>query len=153
MVAAIVALAFGLGIVVGTHTSRRPVETLVTSSPMQSDPVSPMQSDPVNSPVPGRNPPPCVDIRNVTPLVGKNGCVSGLILRVYSARTGNTFLDFCSDYRTCPFTTIIFAADKGKFGDLETLQGRRVEIRGDIVTYQGHAEIVVHDPRQVQSAQ
>jgi DNA/RNA endonuclease YhcR with UshA esterase domain len=93
-----------------------------------------------------------VDIRNAGPLVGKGACVSGLVVRVYSARTGNTFLDFCQDYRTCPFTSVVFAADKNKFGDLELLQGRRVEIRGDVTNYQGRAEIIIHDPQQVRSA-
>src|SRR5579864_7207064 len=50
------------------------------------------------------NAPACVDIHNVGPLAGKNGCVAGLVLRVYSSRSGNTFLDFCQDYRACPFT-------------------------------------------------
>jgi hypothetical protein len=95
--------------------------------------------------------PPCVDIRNAALLVGKSGCVAGRILRVYSARTGNTFLDFCEDYRACPFTSVIFAADKSQFGNLESLQGKRVEIRGDIMSYQGRAEIILKDPRQVVS--
>jgi hypothetical protein len=93
-----------------------------------------------------------VDIRNAGALVGKSGCVAGLVLRVYSARTGNTFLDFCQDYRACPFSSVIFAADKDRFGDLATLQGKRVEIRGDVVNYQGRAEIIIHDPQQVRSA-
>jgi hypothetical protein len=98
------------------------------------------------------SPPPCVDIRNAGALVGKTGCVTGLVQRVYSARTGNTFLDFCQDYRTCPFTSVVFASDKNQFGNLEALQGKRVEIRGDILSYQGHAEIIIKDPRQVVSA-
>jgi DNA/RNA endonuclease YhcR with UshA esterase domain len=91
----------------------------------------------------------CTDIRNAGPLVGKNACVSGLVLRVYSAHSGNTFLDFCQDYRTCPFSSVIFAADVNKFNDLESWQGKRVEIRGDVVRYQDRAEIIVHDPQQV----
>jgi len=93
-----------------------------------------------------------VDIRNAGSLVGKNGCVAGIVLKVYSARTGNTFLDFCQDYRTCPFTSVIFAADKPSFGNLELMQGKRVEIRGDVVNYQGRAEIIVHAPQQIRSA-
>lgn len=107
----------------------------------------------VSASAPGTgSPPPCVDIRNAGPLVGKTGCVAGLVLRVYSSRGGNTFLDFCQDYRTCPFTSVIFAADKERFGDLGALQGKRVEIRGDVVNYQGHAEIIIHDPQQMRSA-
>jgi hypothetical protein len=84
--------------------------------------------------------------------VGKGGCVTGLVLRVYTARTGNTFLDFCQDYRACPFTSVVFAADKNKFGDLGLMQGKRVEIRGDVINYQGRAEIIIRDPQQVRSA-
>jgi DNA/RNA endonuclease YhcR with UshA esterase domain len=47
---------------------------------------------------------------------------------------------------------VIFASDKDKFGDLGSLQGKRVEIRGDVVTYQGRAEIIIRDSQQVRSA-
>jgi hypothetical protein len=144
VVAGLLLVAFGLGVGMGSRFSRRPAMSAVNSLPLQSAraPGAPVAS----------SPPPCEDIRNAGPLVGKSGCVAGLVLRVYSARTGNTFLDFCQDYRTCPFTSVIFASDKSKFGDLESLQGKRVEIRGDVVTYQGHAEIIIHDPQQVRSA-
>jgi hypothetical protein len=92
-------------------------------------------------------------MRDAASLEGKSGCVAGLVLRVYSARTGNTFLDFCRDYRTCPFTSVIFASDKNKFGDVGSLQGKRVEIRGDVVTYRGRPEIILRDPQQVREGQ
>ncbi|MGO8814571.1 MAG: hypothetical protein ACLQVG_07865 [Terriglobia bacterium] len=145
IVAGLLLLAFGLGIGVGSRFVQRshidPVT--VVSQPPASAPETPAEG----------SPPACVDIRNAGPLVGKNGCVTGLVLRAYTARTGNTFLDFCQDYRTCPFTSVIFSADKGKFGNLESLQGKRVEIRGNVVTYQGHAEIIIHDPHQVRGGE
>ncbi len=144
VVAGLLLVAFGLGVRMGSRFGRRPVmgaaDALPAASPLAPDAAA------------GGSPPPCVDIRNAGPREGKGGCVAGLILRVYSARTGNTFLDFCQDYRNCPFTSVIFAADKSKFGDLQSLQGKRVEIRGDIVSYQGRAEIVIRDPQQVRSA-
>ena len=137
-------VAFGLGLWMGSRFSRRSGGYEIVRVPPQSAsvPAAPATS----------SPPPCVDIRNAALQVGKSGCIAGLVLRVYSARTGNTFLDFCQDYRTCPFTSVIFAADKNKFGNLESLQGKRVEIRGDIMSYQGHAEIIIKDPRQIVSA-
>lgn len=141
-------LAFGLGVGVGSRFSRKPA-----TAPVDPLAPGPVQADlaPGNDPAPSA-PPPCVDIRNAGPLVGSNGCVSGLVLRVYSASTGNTFLDFCQDYHSCPFSSVIFSTDKNKFGNLASLQGKRVEIRGDVVAYQGRAEIVIHDPQQVRSA-
>jgi hypothetical protein len=137
--------AFGLGVAVGYRLRGR--------SPVSEVKLMPRQTGAAPGTPAVDSTPPCVDIRNAGPLAGKSACVAGLVLRVYAARTGNTFLDFCQDYRTCPFTSVIFAADKNKFGDLASLQGKRVEIRGDVVTYQGHPEIIIRDPRQVRSAQ
>jgi hypothetical protein len=137
-------VAFGLGLGVGTQFYRR-----ATSGEVRAFREQPGEAWP--SAV-ANTPPPCVDIRHAGSLVGKSGCVTAIVLRVYSARSGNTFLDFCEDYRTCPFSSVIFASDTSKFGNLGALQGRRVEIRGEIVAYQGRAEIVIRDPQQVRSA-
>ena len=144
VVTGLLLLAFGLGVGVGSRFGRRRGIHAVDPIPRQSAraPDAPGLS----------NPPPCVDFRNAGPLVGNRGCIAGLVLRVYSARTGNTFLDFCQDFRTCPFSSVIFASDKDRFGDLASLQGKRVEIRGDVISYQGHSEIIIRDPQQVRSA-
>jgi len=144
VVTGLLLLAFGLGVGLGSRFGRRRVMTPV--DPIRRQTAYPPGALGLNNPLP------CVDIRNAEPLVGSSGCVAGLVVRVYAARTGNTFLDFCQDYRTCPFTSVIFASDKDKFGDLASLQGKRVEIRGDVITYQGHPEIIIRDPQQVRSA-
>jgi hypothetical protein len=95
---------------------------------------------------------PCVDITAAGPLVGQPGCVTGRILRVYSSRNGNTFLDFCADYKSCPFTSVVFSEDRAKFGDLGALKGRKVELRGLVTEYQGRAEIVIRDQNQIRMA-
>jgi hypothetical protein len=74
------------------------------------------------------------------------------VLKVFSAKSGNTFLDFCSEYRSCSFTSLIFASDRPKFGNLESLGGRQIEIRGTIKLYRGQPEIVVSEPDQIQEA-
>ena len=91
----------------------------------------------------------CAPVADVASLLGKSGCVTGRVLRIYTSRAGNTFLDFCPNYRTCPFTSVIFDSDRSKFGDLGTLSGRLVEIRGAVVAYEGRAEIIIHDPQQI----
>ncbi len=97
--------------------------------------------------------PGCVDIKDAGAHTGEAGCVTGRLLRVFTSRGGNSFMDFCADYRNCPFTSVIFASDKTKFGDLGTLAGRQVEIQGTITAYQGHAEIIIHDPQQIRALQ
>jgi len=92
---------------------------------------------------------PCVAINEAGSSVGKPGCVKGRILKVYMSRAENTFLDFCQDYRSCPFTAVIFSDDRSKFGDLGSLRGRMVEIRGAVTSYRNRPEIVIHDPDQI----
>ncbi|MGH9325383.1 MAG: hypothetical protein ACRD2B_01640 [Terriglobia bacterium] len=93
---------------------------------------------------------PCINFRQAPSHAGERGCVSGYVLRAYTSKSGNTFLDFCPDYRTCPFSTVIFASDHQKFGNLESLEGREVDVHGFITAYQAHAEIIIHDPEQIQ---
>ncbi len=143
-VTGLVLVAFGLGVAVGERFGQRPIT-------IRDVPVPQFKTDASSEP-PASSSPSCADIRNASALEGKSGCVAGLVLRVYTASSGNSFLDFCQDYRTCPFTSVVFAADKSNFGDIESLQGKRVEIRGDVVAYQGRAEIIVHDPHQVRRA-
>ena len=92
---------------------------------------------------------PCVSIDEAGTLVGKSACITGRVLKVFASKAGNTFLDFCQDYRTCPFTSVVFSQDRAKFGELGQLQGRRVEIRGLVSFYQNRAEIIIRDPAQV----
>ncbi|MGH9352899.1 MAG: hypothetical protein ACRD2G_12180 [Terriglobia bacterium] len=96
---------------------------------------------------------PCIDFHQATSHAGENGCVTGYVLRAYTSKAGNTFLDFCQDYRSCAFTSVIFASDHNKFGNLEALEGRQVELHGFISTYHDQAEIIIHDPAQIQVAQ
>ncbi len=95
----------------------------------------------------------CVDFHDAAAHIGETSCVSGRVLRVFTSKSGNSFLDFCADYRDCPFSSVIFESDHSKFGNLGTLTGRQVEIHGTIVQYQGHAEIVIRDPDQIREAQ
>ena len=94
----------------------------------------------------------CIDISQAGAHTGENACVSARVLRVFASQSQNTFLDFCPDYRNCPFTSVIFASDRPKFGDLNALRGRQIEIRGTIVPYRGQAEIVIRDPNQIREA-
>jgi len=94
----------------------------------------------------------CVDFHDAGSHIGEEACVSGRVLRVFVSRASNTFLDFCADYRDCAFTSVIFSSDREKFGDLQTLRGRQVEIHGPVTLYNGRAEIVIHGPDQIRAA-
>jgi hypothetical protein len=91
----------------------------------------------------------CVDFHEAAQHTGETVCISGRVLRVYTSRSESAFLDFCPNYRDCPFSSVIFASDRTKFGDLNALNGREVEIQGRISVYNGRPEIVIRDPEQV----
>ncbi len=91
----------------------------------------------------------CVDFHDAQSHVGVSTCVSGRVVRAFTSRAGNAFLDFCPDYRHCAFKSVIFASDLPKFGDLEALVGRDVEIQGQITAYQGQTQIIIHDSVQI----
>lgn len=94
----------------------------------------------------------CLDFRSAGQHTGENTCVEGRVLRVFTSRSGNTFLDFCADYRNCPFTSVIFVSAHSEFGNLAALEGRNVEIRGEITSYKGRAEIIIRTPQQIRVA-
>lgn len=150
-VAGMLLVVFALGVLVGSRHGQRPLVN--PSTPPAGGSVAP-SGEGINAPAAptwgGTGS--CVDINDASSQMGKTGCVSGQVLRIFTSRGGNTFLDFCQDYRSCPFTSVIFAADKDKFGNLESLRGRKVEIRGDIKNYRNRAEIIIHDPHQITNA-
>jgi hypothetical protein len=132
LVPAIGLLVFCLGVLVGRRLGHSPS----TANPFASHSSSGEMAG-------------CVDFHDAAPHAGERGCVSGRVVRVFASRGGNTFLDFCEDYRECPFSSVIFSADKNKFGDLASLTGRQIEIRGPISVYQGRPEIIIRDPEQI----
>jgi len=135
-VAVIVLVVFCLGVLVGRRAGRAP--STPSSSASRSSSPGEMAG--------------CVDFHDAAPHAGETGCVSGRVVRVFASRGGNTFLDFCEDYRDCPFTSVIFSSDKNQFGDLASLAGRQIEIRGPITVFQGRPEIIIHDPEQIRLA-
>jgi hypothetical protein len=65
-------------------------------------------------------------------------------------RGGTTFLDFGKPYPDTPFTALIFAGDRAKFGTPEkTAQGKDFCVTGKIEMYQGKPQIVLKDPKQL----
>jgi DNA/RNA endonuclease YhcR with UshA esterase domain len=85
--------------------------------------------------------------------IGKYACVTGTVNYVYTSRKGTTFINFCSDYKTCPFGVVIFASNASKFSNPEQYTGKNVEITGFITAYQGRPEIVLKSPAQIRIAQ
>jgi len=91
----------------------------------------------------------CLSITEAAKHIGANKCVTGKVVRVKQGAKGTHFFDFCEDYRTCPFTVVVFASDLKQVGDVRNLEGRQIEIEGEIKSYDGRAEIILRRATQL----
>ena len=111
----------------------------------RKDGIRPLASPVESNAAPG----PCVPFAEAPPLVGNAACISGRVLKVFTSKSGNTYFDFCEDYKKCPFSTVIFSQDRSKFGDLGYLQGQVIEIRGLVSFYKERPQIIIREPDQL----
>jgi hypothetical protein len=91
----------------------------------------------------------CISFQDARQHIGATRCVTGKVLRVEEGDKGVTYLDFCEDYRVCPFTVVVFRSDLSHVGDVRRLSGKTIEIHGDLKEYDGRAEIILSRPRQL----
>lgn len=91
----------------------------------------------------------CVPYTNARQHLGETKCVTGKVLRIQTGSRGVHYLDFCENYRSCPFSVVIFASDLKQIGDIRELQGKVAEIHGKIKGYDGRAEIILKDISQL----
>ena len=79
----------------------------------------------------------CIPFTDARQHVGSTQCVRGTVLNVKEGSKGVTFLDFCEDFRTCPFVVVVFPGDLKQVGDVRQLKGRTIEIKGTVTSYDG----------------
>jgi DNA/RNA endonuclease YhcR with UshA esterase domain len=91
----------------------------------------------------------CLSKEDAGKHIGASKCVRGTVLHVKDGGRGATFLDFCDDYRSCPFTVVVFSRDLKRVGDVRYLQGKQIEIHGKIQEYDGRAEIILSRYQQL----
>lgn len=92
----------------------------------------------------------CIPFDQAPEYVGKTTCVTGKVVKVAQTQAGSFFLDFCEDYRKCPFTVMVFRSNLKDVGDVRQLAGKDIEIHGKIKEWRGRAEIILKDFRQLE---
>ncbi|HET8825796.1 MAG TPA: hypothetical protein VFM77_11750 [Terriglobales bacterium] len=90
----------------------------------------------------------CIPFDQAYKHIGETHCVTGKVVRVQASRKAH-YLDFCEDYRLCPFSVVIFSHDMKNVGDVRQLAGRVIEIRGEIKEYNDRAEIILDNRKQL----
>jgi len=91
----------------------------------------------------------CISMEKAGAHIGTSKCVSGRVVKVTRGERGTTYLNFCEDYRICPFQVVVFAKDLRHIGDVRQLAGKTIEINGDIKAYDGRPEIILRQIRQL----
>src|SRR6185437_9808634 len=94
----------------------------------------------------------CIPIQRAAQHIGDSMCVAGRVFRVSEGPSGTTFLNFCADYRTCPFTVVVFPRDLRHVGDVRQLAGKDIEIQARTKAYDGRPEIILREARQLPGA-
>ena len=90
-----------------------------------------------------------IPITDAAKHVGATKCVTGKVLQVKQGNRSVHFFYFCENYRTCPFTVVVFSGDLKQVGDVRRLEGRQIEIDGEIKSYDGRAEIILSRSSQL----
>jgi hypothetical protein len=91
----------------------------------------------------------CVPFTEAQKHIGATRCVTGKVLHVKLGNGGVHFFDFCEDFRTCPFTVVVFPSNLKQVGDIRRLEGRQIEIDGEVRGYDGRAEIILNRVSQL----
>jgi hypothetical protein len=81
--------------------------------------------------------------------VGETATVVGTVVAVFRSPGGNLYLNFGADYPRQTFTAVALAPLPGWTARLDTLAGKRVRIRGPIVSYRGRIEVELKDRDQI----
>jgi hypothetical protein len=81
--------------------------------------------------------------------VGETATVVGTVASVYRSQGGNIYVNFGADYPRQTFTAVALAPLPAWTAGLDSLAGRRVGVRGAIVSYRGRLEIVLREPGQL----
>jgi len=91
----------------------------------------------------------CLPIGEAARHVGENRCITGKVVRVKAGVRGTHFIDFCQDQLSCPFTVVVFRGDLKDVGDVRRLAGQVIEIHGPVKLYNGRAEIILRNVKQL----
>jgi len=91
----------------------------------------------------------CIPMAQAREHIGEDQCVTGKVFRVKHGGRGETWFDFCEDFRVCPFTVVVFPGHLKDIGDVRQLANRVIEIHGTLKEYDGRAEIVLSQLRQL----
>ena len=80
--------------------------------------------------------------------VGETITVEGIVSEVHVSQRA-TFIDLGGRYPNDEFTGVIFSSDAGAFPDVDSYEGKTLDIRGPVQLFRGRPEIILKTRDQV----
>ncbi len=90
----------------------------------------------------------CIPFEKAKEHVGEAVCVTGKIVNVGHSKS-TWYLDFCENYKDCPFVVVVFERDLKDASKLKQFEGQTIRIFGPIKMYKGRPEIVLWHEHQL----
>jgi nuclease S1 len=81
--------------------------------------------------------------------VSETATVVGTVAAVFRSKGGNVYVNFGADYPRQTFTAVALAPVGSWSRGLDSLVGKRIGVRGEIVSYRGRVEIVLKGNDQI----
>lgn len=81
--------------------------------------------------------------------IGQTLTVEGTVSNVHTTSSGMTFIDMGGRYPDNVFTAVIFSDDSDKFPDVDSLDGKTVDITGRVRLYKEKPEIILNSADQI----
>jgi hypothetical protein len=92
----------------------------------------------------------CIPPNQAAKHVGETKCVRGKVTRIQRADDGAHYLQFCEEVAgNCSFSAVVFAEDLRHVGDIRQLQGKFIEVHGDVKDSDRGTQIIVSDAWQL----
>jgi hypothetical protein len=91
----------------------------------------------------------CIPFTEAPNHLGETRCVRGRVVNIGESRGGTLYLNFCDDYKKCPFAVVVFPSALKDVGDVRQLKDQEIEIHGKITTWRGRTEMVLRELRQL----
>lgn len=84
--------------------------------------------------------------------LGETATVVGTVASIFRSEGGNLYINFGADYPRQSFTAVALAPVGSWANGLDSLVGKRIGVRGEIVSYKGRVEIVLKGSDQIVAA-
>ena len=89
------------------------------------------------------------DLPGAIKLIGKEGAFKGTVAKVYAPKSNSiVILNFDADYKKA-ITAVLRNKDFSRFPNLESLNGKRILVKGKFEDFRGAPEIVLTDAGQI----